>query len=83
MRRPLFFLAMQSCSSMAWPTSPVGSSTMSHVSPAISPAGFGREQYNQLVAKWIAGGGGKDKEVVYLLIVKYLCLFSCHNRSGA
>ena len=31
-------------------------------------AGLDREQHDQLVAKWVTGGGGKDKEVVYLLI---------------
>jgi hypothetical protein len=36
--RPLFFLAALSCSSMTWPISPVGPSTMSQVSLAISPA---------------------------------------------
>jgi hypothetical protein len=41
-------------------------------------AGLDREQYDQLVAKWVTGGGGKNKEIVYLLIVKYLGLLACH-----
>jgi hypothetical protein len=46
-------------------------------------AGLDRKKYDQLVAKWVSRGGGKDEEVVYLLLVKYLCLSACHHRSGA
>jgi hypothetical protein len=41
-------------------------------------AGLDREQHDQLVAKWVTGCGGKDKEVVNLLLVKYLGLSACH-----
>jgi hypothetical protein len=46
-------------------------------------ASLDREQYNQLVAKWISSSGGKDEEIVYLLLMKYLGLSACHDRSGA
>jgi hypothetical protein len=34
--------------------------------------GFGRQQHDQLVTDGVAGSGGKEKEVGYLLIMKYL-----------
>jgi hypothetical protein len=37
---------------------------------ASAQTSFDREQYDQLVAKWVSSGGGKEQEVVYLLLVK-------------
>ena len=81
MRRPLFFLATQ-CVQLDGLADLAG--RIEHHVPsqagdlAGTQSGLNRQQHHQLVAEWISGGGGKEQEVVYLLIVKYLGLLAGH-----
>ena len=79
--RPLFFFAAQSRSSIAEETWPLGSSTISQVSLAISPArkpAFTDKRTMTRLRSGVSGCASVGEELAQLLVVENFCLPACH-----
>jgi hypothetical protein len=67
------------CSSATWPISRAQDHVPRQLRDFPSPqARLDGQQYDQLVAVRVSGGGGKEEQALYLLIGKYLGLPAGH-----